>query len=119
MVLRKRVIIISDLLSDLYRLAHPNLPAVSTDNDGFYWSYAWRKLSKEILERDHHECQACRDQGKVTLRDGKLIVHHIKPIEFYPDLRLDPTNLITVCLRCHNYIHHGKQARRWDDEWWG
>lgn len=115
------------LLKQLQVLAHPNLSTQEMDKDLFYWSSAWRKLRQEILERDHHECQVCKSDGKVTLGSSNsssdtghtLIVHHIKPIEFYPNDRLTPDNLITVCLNCHNAIHFtSDQQIKWDDEWW-
>ena len=82
----------------------------------FYWSSEWRKLKSKVLIRDNNECQVCKSMGKVTL--NHLIVHHIKPIEYYPSMRLDKDNLITVCIECHNKIH-GMKANKWkDDEWW-
>lgn len=46
-------------------------------------------------------CAAC---GSST----KLNVHHIKPFHLHPELELDPTNLITLCMEndCHIYIGH-------------
>ncbi|MGF3066631.1 HNH endonuclease [Facklamia sp. P12950] len=113
-----------DLLKELQRLARPDLPTQEIDKNQFYWSSAWRKLSRRIKQRDNNECQVCKSQGKVTLgsnkKNGKiLIVHHIKPIEFYPSLRLDEDNLLTVCIDCHNAIHFtSSESIEWDDEWW-
>lgn len=36
-------------------------------------------------------CRVCGHQGR------GLQVHHIKPFHLYPDLELDPNNLITLC----------------------
>lgn len=81
----------------------------------FYWSYPWRKLSRSVLDRDK-ECLVCKAYGRVTV--DKLLVHHIYPIEFYPEERMNQLNLITVCQSCHNTIHFGLNDKRWDDEWW-
>lgn len=115
------------LLDELKRLAHPDLPSCEVDKDQFYWSYPWRKLSQRVKERDNYECQVCKSKGRLNLgTDSKgsklgkgLIVHHIKPIEFYPSERLKEDNLITVCLECHNSIHFiTSESARWNDEWW-
>lgn len=52
---------------------------------------AWRKAT---FERDNYTCQVCAERG------GRLRAHHIKKFSTHPDLRLEPTNGITVCERC-------------------
>ena len=105
------------ILDALYILANPkNKQTLIHDRDTFYFSNIWKKKRKEILIRDNYECQTCKDKGKVTI-NTKLIVHHIKPFEFYPELKLEDDNLLTVCLTCHNKIHFGVKTQ-WDDEWW-
>lgn len=109
-----------NLLLQLQELAKPqNIKTVfanQKDRDLFYWSTAWRKMSKRILKRDHYECQVCKSQGRVTI--DKLIVHHIQPLEYHPELKLTESNLMTVCHACHNTIHRPIKQKRWDDEWW-
>lgn len=41
--------------------------------------------------------------------DKKLNVHHKKPFHLYPELELEPTNLITLCMdkECHLLLGHG------------
>lgn len=105
------------LIKKLYDAAHPNLTSNDqTDRNHFYWSSEWRKLSARVKERDNYECQVCKSEGLVTL--DKLLVHHIKPVEFYPEDKLNAENLIVVCLECHNRIHYGEKKLKWDDEWW-
>jgi hypothetical protein len=54
-------------------------------------------LAKHIMEvRDQSTCALCAAQGKV-----RLAVHHIVPVEMEWARVGDPTNLITLCLRCH------------------
>jgi 5-methylcytosine-specific restriction endonuclease McrA len=54
-------------------------------------------LARYILEvRDKSTCALCAAQGKV-----RLAVHHIVPVEVEWARVGDPTNLISLCLRCH------------------
>jgi hypothetical protein len=54
-------------------------------------------LAKHIMKvRDKSTCALCAAQGKV-----RLAVHHIVPVEMEWARVGDPTNLITLCLRCH------------------
>ena len=47
-----------------------------------------------------------RDGGCVNCRSaGRLHVHHVKPWAEYPELRFDPSNLITLCQPCHAEAH--------------
>ncbi|WP_419962174.1 HNH endonuclease [Psychrobacillus sp. BM2] len=99
----------------------------------FYNSYAWRKLSKQIKERDNNECQECKRNGLVTIDTNeysekakrkkiKLVVHHIKELEHHPELALDVENLEVVCVDCHNKEHNRsfeKKINKWEsDERW-
>ena len=59
-------------------------------------------IRKERLKRDNNECQVSKSLGEVVTE--KLIVHHIKPLEYFPELAMDDNNLITVSYRVHNII---------------
>lgn len=115
-----------DLLSDLRkRVSDFNNHVTIFDNrDGFYKSRAWARTRAYILKRDSNECQACKARGLVTIKDhSTLIVHHIEPLEYVPSKALDESNLITVCIGCHNFIHgnafgHADRRNEWDDEYW-
>lgn len=86
--------------------------------DKFYFSYAWKKKRQKILRFYNFECQVCKDEGRLTLgQHTKMIAHHIKPLEFFPNLKLDDDNLITLCFDCHNKVHESFSVK-WDDEWW-
>ena len=104
-----------------------NIPIVKTrvDRAKFYGSPEWRRLRKECLDRDNHECQWCKADGRVTMSsDAVLEIDHIKELEFYPEYALDINNLRTLCKDCHNKRHdrmnyRGEhKKRKWDDEWW-
>ncbi len=60
-------------------------------------SYLWKKIRKEVLERDNHVCQRC---GITVEEYGKsLDIHHIIPFLYSLDNSLE--NLTTLCKRCH------------------
>lgn len=55
----------------------------------------WSRLRRAHLE-EHPFCVKCTAFGE--------IVDHIVPIADAPDRRLDPDNLRTLCVPCHNTI---------------
>lgn|SRR5690606_1700796 len=71
--------------------------------DRFYKSKQWRRKREIILRRDEYQCQECRRYGKVT---PATTVHHIFPLEIYPELKLVNDNLISLCNKCHESMHN-------------
>lgn len=73
-------------------------------------SVQWNKVRKAYL-KNNSVCAVCG--GKEGLQ-----VHHIKPVHLYPELELDPKNLITLCtnkkFNCHLKIGHGGNFR-WEN----
>lgn len=63
----------------------------------------WARLSKRI-RTERPLCQVCQAQGKVT---AATEVHHLLPITLSPHLRLEPTNLLSVCRVCHEELERG------------
>ena len=57
----------------------------------------WRKIRLHVLA-DQPICELCEAEGYVT---PAIEVHHIQPISHRPDLRLEPTNLMALCVPCH------------------
>jgi len=53
----------------------------------------------ECLKRDWYRCQICSSKEK-------LEVHHIKSYKDYPKKRVNIDNGITLCKKCHLYIHN-------------
>lgn len=91
----------------------------------FYKSRDWQAIRQKVLERDNHECQWCKEQGRVTNRShATLEVDHEKELEFHPELALDTENLRTLCRDCHNKRHnrfnYDSQVKeiKWNDEKW-
>lgn len=76
--------------------------------DDKYWRFY---LSPKILKRDNFECQECKKEGKLTIKEHgkKLDIHHIKEIEQYPELTYDEDNLETVCVHHHNILDNKNQ----------
>lgn len=75
----------------------------------FYHSAKWRKKRREILVRDHYECQLCKLRGKYTRAS---VVHHIKHLDKFPELALININLVSLCSACHNTVHPEKNLKR-------
>ena len=57
---------------------------------------AWRRA---VFERDDFTCQTCGKRGI------KLNAHHKKSYAWYPELRYDISNGITLCEACHKSLH--------------
>lgn len=66
----------------------------------------WKLLVEDILKRDCYECQECKKEGKLTIKQHgkKLDTHHIKEIETHPELTYVKSNLLTVCVHHHNIL---------------
>lgn len=72
----------------------------------FYDDGYWISLANRILERDGFECQECKKEGKLTIKqhNKKLDIHHIKELETNPELAYEESNLLTVCIHHHNIL---------------
>lgn len=72
----------------------------------FYNSVEWRTLSRKRLQDDKYKCVKC---GAIASE-----VDHIKAIQTPEgwELRLDPTNLQSLCLECHNIKHNRFKKKR-------
>lgn len=79
--------------------------------DPFYKTPAWRRARREALERDHWMCQDClaaQRAGAILRPRAATVVHHIVPIDQREDLRLELSNLVSLCEACHNKRHPEK-----------
>ncbi|MFK4315493.1 HNH endonuclease [Bacillus mycoides] len=99
----------------------------------FYDSGEWKSIREQVKKRDNYECQECKRNGHVRVDTNEysesakrkkiqLVVHHIKELEYYPELALEIDNLETVCVDCHNKEHgrtFKKKINKWEnDEKW-
>jgi hypothetical protein len=69
----------------------------------------WPSVRKAYLKANP-VCAAC---GSSSF----LQVHHIKPFRIEPNLELDPTNLITLCMsknECHLTLGHGDDFKAYN-----
>lgn len=57
-------------------------------------STMYRRIRKEVMERDNWKCVFCK-------KSGYLEVDHIKSYSKYPELRYEKDNLRTLCKECH------------------
>lgn len=62
----------------------------------------WKHREGHLLQ--YPKCACCGD-------DNNVAVHHIKPFHLFPELELEPANLITLCeggpINCHFIVGHG------------
>jgi len=68
----------------------------------------YKKWIKAIFIRDNYTCRSCNKSG------GKLNAHHVKSFANHPELRLEISNGITLCVDCHRAWHnkHGNGRGR-------
>ena len=71
---------------------------------------AWEKLRAAHLAQ-HPVCEAVLDDGQVCGSADRPNVDHRQPVRFAPERRLDPTNLRTLCHRCHSRRTAREQSR--------
>lgn len=64
------------------------------------YDHAWRRLSERV-RIEQPLCERCEQQGKVK---AARHVHHVQPIAVAPWLRLERSNLMAVCVECHEEL---------------
>lgn len=84
-----------------------------TDESRFRWTKEWKDKRDEIRARDLSLCQCCirglyQYGSKRPLNYDGLSVHHAKPLSEAWDLRLDDSNLITLCSYHHEMAETGQ-----------
>ena len=94
------------------------VPRVKDNNNlavKFRNSQVWKKKRKDILVRDKGICQLCIRRLYDTygrIYNNKLIeVHHIEPIVEEYGLRLEDSNLISLCTYHHTMADRGDIPR--------
>lgn len=101
-------------IHDIRHICQQKATRISANNyrhgtaaDKFRRSLAWTEMSRRIRARDFFMCLCCadgipKDDGTFnTIETDNISVHHIIPIEENYELRLDETNLISVCSSHH------------------
>lgn len=69
-----------------------------------YKTDRWRIFREMIFRRDEYKCVRCNEKTE-------LQPHHIKRVTLYPSLFYDPSNVITLCRKCHETNHINAQSR--------
>lgn len=69
----------------------------------FYKSNKWLSLRNTALIRDKYKCQCCIANNKQV---NATCVHHVFPIERYPDYKYELWNLMSLCDKCHDEMHN-------------
>lgn len=64
-----------------------------------YHDPVYKRVRSIVLKRDKNCCQMPHCKSK-----KRLHVHHIRPWSKASSLRFEPTNLITLCHKCHESI---------------
>ena len=77
-------------------------PAFCFCNDMDYNSKRWQRLREKILKRDNYMCQYSWMNGR---RIPATMVHHIFPVEVYPEYQWCEWNLISLSNEAHNMMH--------------
>ena len=67
-------------------------------------SARWVKLRRIILANE----PLCQHPDCIP-RKPAIDVHHIKPLDQYPELAFDMANLATLCRACHVTITHAER----------
>lgn len=62
----------------------------------------WLKTRQHILRRDGYRCQEYKRYGRAV---AATIVHHIYPVEEYPELAYEAWNLVSLSAEKHNAMH--------------
>lgn len=78
---------------------------VTPERQRVYKSQEWISIVKVVYQRDNYVCQRCGSPKHPH-------AHHIKAWANYPELRLDPDNLITLCEDCHLWVHSKENTNR-------
>ena len=73
------------------------------NNDKFYNSRKWRRLSKVFLLSKHYICERCGGVGEIAHHRIYLNRVNIRK----PEIALNMDNLECLCLACHNAEHGG------------
>lgn len=68
----------------------------------FYCSKDWIITRDVVKQRDKGLCQLCLFKEKIKSSDT---VHHIEPLKDNWNRRVSLDNLVSLCDRCHWYVH--------------
>lgn len=67
-----------------------------------YKSKRWKHIAKAVMRRDGYICQISKRYGKNIPAE---IVHHIYPVDEFPEYAFELWNLISLSRAAHNRLH--------------
>ena len=67
-----------------------------------YNSMKWKRTARMVMRRDGYMCQLSKRYGKAVPAE---VVHHIFPVDEYPEYAYEPWNLIALSRKMHNTLH--------------
>lgn len=67
-----------------------------------YKDIRWMRLSRAAMKRDGYQCQLSKRYGK---KEPAEVVHHIYPVDEYPEYAYCLWNLISLSRKRHNTLH--------------
>lgn len=67
-----------------------------------YKGKRWENKRTRIFKRDNYLCQESKRYGK---RVQATVIHHIYPVEYYPELAYEDWNLISLSASKHDAMH--------------
>lgn len=67
-----------------------------------YKTGRWERLRARVLRRDGYRCREAARYGKVV---EATTVHHVWPVEDYPEWAWEAWNLISLSTQAHNAMH--------------
>ena len=73
-----------------------------------YDSVRWKRLARMVMRRDGYMCQLSKRYGKAVPAE---VVHHIFPVDEFPEYAYEPWNLIALSRKMHNTLHDAGGSR--------
>lgn len=67
-----------------------------------YKARRWERLRAQVMRRDGYRCQLSKRYGKAVPAE---LVHHIYPVDEFPEYAFEPWNLVSVSRAAHNKLH--------------
>ncbi len=85
------------------------LGGVSPERQKIYSRHLWKELKKAVFARDEYKCRRCR---KKPVGHRQLHTHHPKRWATHKMERFNIDNIITLCRKCHEFIHSKRNVSR-------
>jgi hypothetical protein len=78
------------------------------------------RVASEMYRAERPLCEMCLMVQGVELSSTSVDMHHIQSVSKRPDLRMKPSNWLSLCRKHHSEIEGnemlGMEVKRWSDE---